>query len=554
FLDPKLEGAFADSGWDAPDGRAKIDDYIQEQIRTYSSIIRYYKNRHNALTPTCRIPSEVLACIFRQVACDAAAGVDTNTYSLHWIKSISHICSHWREVALSTPTLWSTIDVDHSPTWAFEMLRRSRDAPLALLTTRKKEVISRRAYPVLLQALTLHLPRIYNLMMGSTMASSLALGAISRVEHNALLQLLAQHDCPELKCLELSFAGIVPESGQAELQLPDRVITRSAALKHLALRGYGINWGLSPAFEGLKSFDISDIPRMFEPTMAQLLRFLSRLPFLETLSVANLDLPQEALPLHHVERIHMKYLKHLSFKNHSLSTADTFFDCLTFDSLITVYFLWFNPLSSDLLPVPTSLKKLIQQLDDATNGPVLELAFQGSSRIACWKSKQRWLEKLPPTILLDFEHDTFLKNDVIRPLRLDQLEFLKVDSDRSEERLWSFVGDLPKLEELEVFRSEEAVLTALSYNLPLSPGIQAVRLAFPALTRLTIVAWRFNHWSSTIYEAIGWTLLRCLQLRHEANLSLRMLKVQNCNSSYFEHGDRSQFEQIIHEVDWNARR
>ncbi|KAG6810306.1 hypothetical protein H0H92_012483 [Tricholoma furcatifolium] len=424
FVDPKLEGAFAGSGWDTPDGRAKIDDYIQEQIRTHSSIIRYYKNRQNALTRTCRIPSEVLACMFRQIACDAAAGADTNTYSIHWIKSISHICSHWREVALSTPTLWSTINVDHSPTWAFEMLRRSKDAPLALVTTRQK--------------------------------------------------LLAQHDSTELKSLELSSVGIdVPNSGQAELQLPDRVITRSASLKHLTLRGYGINWGLSPAFEGLKSFDISVIPRMFEPTMAQLLRFLSRLPFLETLSVADLDLHQEALPH-----------QHLSFTCHSLSTADTFFDCLTFDSLITVYFQWFNPLRrSDLLPLTASLKKLIQQFDDATNGPVLELAFQETRRIACWKSKRRRLEELPPTIRLNFVDDTSLYAVVLRSLRLDQLEFLEV-SYTWPEHLWSFFGNLLKLEELEVSRNEEAVITALSRNLPLSTGIQAVRLAFPALTRL----------------------------------------------------------------------
>ncbi|KAG6822784.1 hypothetical protein H0H92_012617 [Tricholoma furcatifolium] len=282
--------------------------------------------------------------------------------------------------------------------------------------------------------------------------------------------------------------------------------------------------------------------------MAQLLRFLSRLPFLETLSVANLDLPQEALPLHHVERIHMKYLKHLSFKCHNLSTANTFFDCLTFDSLITIKFQWFHPLRSfDLLPLTASLKKLIQQFDDATNGPVLELAFQETHRIACWKSKQTWLEELPPTILLNFFHDTFLKNVVIPSLRSDQLEFLKVGYDCSlEEHLWSFFGDLPKLEELEVSRNEDAVITALSCNLPLSTGIQAGRPAFPALKRLTIDDWTLHDW------ALATKLFSCLKLRHDANLFLKTLRVQNCHS-YPELLNPSQFEQIIDEVHWDAR-
>lgn len=47
---------------------------------------------------------------------------------------LAHICHHWREVALSTPSLWQTILVystaDTNPDLLVEMLRRSQDAPL----------------------------------------------------------------------------------------------------------------------------------------------------------------------------------------------------------------------------------------------------------------------------------------------------------------------------------------------------------------------------------------------------------------------------------------
>ncbi|KAG6808264.1 hypothetical protein H0H92_004701 [Tricholoma furcatifolium] len=142
FADPKVEGTFITS-----ESRAKAHEYIKEQIKSYESIIRYYKNRQNTLTITCRIPPEVLACIFRYFVKDAVgdnADPDTHSKKIDWIRAVSHICSHWREVALSTPSLWSTIDLGYAPAFALEMLQRSKNVPLSVINAGD---VSRKAFP-----------------------------------------------------------------------------------------------------------------------------------------------------------------------------------------------------------------------------------------------------------------------------------------------------------------------------------------------------------------------------------------------------------------------
>ncbi|KAG6811081.1 hypothetical protein H0H92_009040 [Tricholoma furcatifolium] len=559
FVDPKLEGAFAASGYGTADGRAKIDDYIQEQIRTHNSIIRYYKNRQNALTLTCRIPLEILACVFSQVVNDATADIASSA-SIKWIRSISHICSHWREVALSTPTLWSTINVEH-PTWASEMLQRSKDVPLAVINEGN---VLKKAYPVLLQTLTSHLSRIHNLVMGRSRQISPFFsysghngGTVNMVEFQALLQLLAQYDCPRLKYLEMNSVGMPVVLSQ--LQLPDRIITRSASLTHLTLQGYGINWELSPAFEGLRSFNIFLIPPGFQPSNAQLLRFLSRVPFLETLSVTAIDHLQEVLSSQNVERIHMKYLKHLTLECESLPIIDSLFDYLTFpkNSIITIS-LQFVVSDPPLDPLFTAvLQKLTRRLDDATDGPVLDLS-RGTSLIQCWKTTQRRSEGRPmielKPVFTSFGAPTprLVNGVVIRSLRLEQLAYLVVDY--IDAGIWSFISDLPQLEELKVYRNEKAVIKALSYDLPSESRtrIQVVRTPFSALTRLTIDHWELGRfWDKSSHkETIAEKLLGCFKLRHEARLFLKRLRFEDCIAIEDPHW--SQFERFIDEVEWDA--
>ncbi|TCD60496.1 hypothetical protein EIP91_009959 [Steccherinum ochraceum] len=70
-----------------------------------------------ALSPIARLPPEVLGRIFVVYSQREMASVQTyrvnpfetrSTFPYKWIV-VTHICSHWREIALGTPELWTTI-------------------------------------------------------------------------------------------------------------------------------------------------------------------------------------------------------------------------------------------------------------------------------------------------------------------------------------------------------------------------------------------------------------------------------------------------------------
>ncbi|KZV62438.1 hypothetical protein PENSPDRAFT_658113 [Peniophora sp. CONT] len=74
------------------------------------------------------LPPELLLAIF---SCLTHSISDTGPnwhYSPHWL-TLTHVCTHWRITALSSPLLWSRISFAH-PDLASVMLSRSRDAPL----------------------------------------------------------------------------------------------------------------------------------------------------------------------------------------------------------------------------------------------------------------------------------------------------------------------------------------------------------------------------------------------------------------------------------------
>ncbi|VDC06420.1 unnamed protein product [Peniophora sp. CBMAI 1063] len=89
------------------------------------------RRRHNASILINTIPVEILAIIFRFLVVFAPPG-QRAPGDLGWITRATHVCSHWREVALATPRLWSTPSFVLSQKWAHEMLARAKNAHLSL--------------------------------------------------------------------------------------------------------------------------------------------------------------------------------------------------------------------------------------------------------------------------------------------------------------------------------------------------------------------------------------------------------------------------------------
>ncbi|KAL5501665.1 hypothetical protein ACEPAH_8925 [Sanghuangporus vaninii] len=70
-------------------------------------------------------------------AAKTAAGAG-KTYSLPFQVRMSHVCRRWRELALQTPTLWTTLDFRERRPWqkSQEWLIRSRQSPLDIIIDR----------------------------------------------------------------------------------------------------------------------------------------------------------------------------------------------------------------------------------------------------------------------------------------------------------------------------------------------------------------------------------------------------------------------------------
>ncbi|KAH9998395.1 hypothetical protein BJV77DRAFT_750707 [Russula vinacea] len=97
-------------------------------------------------TPALRLLPEILAVIFAFHAEANPTNPDGNgpegmtpaQFRLGWI-TITHVCSHWRQVAFDHCTLWAHHRFNLGLEWTTEMLRRAGGAPLRLSLS--KEVV-----------------------------------------------------------------------------------------------------------------------------------------------------------------------------------------------------------------------------------------------------------------------------------------------------------------------------------------------------------------------------------------------------------------------------
>ena len=82
------------------------------------------------------LPSELLSLIFHFHALEELPQlkIGTGSSKLGWI-GVTHVCRHWRQVALNDSSLWARITIPEimpTPKWILEMLVRSRNASLVL--------------------------------------------------------------------------------------------------------------------------------------------------------------------------------------------------------------------------------------------------------------------------------------------------------------------------------------------------------------------------------------------------------------------------------------
>ncbi|KAG6908829.1 hypothetical protein DXG01_003182 [Tephrocybe rancida] len=552
YTDPKVEG----TTWTA-DSRAVATEHIQEQIKAHESIIRYYKSRHNALTAICQVPPEILGIIFGE-AVKLAGKVNYNDPWNHGEKfrqarNVSHVCSHWRDVALYTPKLWSDIPLDY-PECVEEMLQRSK---MALLTIAYRPLSRFRSPPkpvysliALKEMFSSHLPRIGNLTLNNLTQPFLE---YLNFKITDVLVLLDQ-PAPMMERLELRFRHYPDGKGpEQNLKLPDAIFRGLPRLESLILEGCGMPWDLSTC-GNLKSLNISNIPASFEPSMTQLLGILSQTPLLEKLSLSlnNIERstrPGDPLPARYSTPIDLLHLEDVTISTSLLDTV-FLFDHLVFSRNARSFNIRVN-LSHPLdKPHSLAVERLVQAIEKCVEGCIIRLRLYDG--IQFWKSRGSQMPADPsfllcgsPAIHITFSNSYTLIGklgvDFWQSFRLDKLVALDVRLDwLTTNTLWQFIGDLPRLQDLCVGYYEGSFFEALR-RYP----------SFAALQSLTIDGWDLDEIQTT---SPGVRLVKkvagCFKLRQEAGLGLKVLKVEHCSS--VDESKLSELEEYIETVKWDG--
>jgi F-box-like len=105
---------------------SSMDEEIEAAMRRLRSLLA----RRNTLVPISLLPPELLSRIFHFHALEEQSWLSPET--LGWIR-VTHVCRHWRRVALEDSTLWATISgIPRSKRWIAEMLARAKCAPLII--------------------------------------------------------------------------------------------------------------------------------------------------------------------------------------------------------------------------------------------------------------------------------------------------------------------------------------------------------------------------------------------------------------------------------------
>ncbi|CCM01091.1 uncharacterized protein FIBRA_03139 [Fibroporia radiculosa] len=103
---------------------------LEDEICGYLRIVAKLRRQLNTFAPISRLPPEVLAQVFIHHIDQSLNTLRIENF-YKWVQ-ITHVCSHWRIVALAFPRVWSCIWIPISLTWMNEMITRSKSVPLSI--------------------------------------------------------------------------------------------------------------------------------------------------------------------------------------------------------------------------------------------------------------------------------------------------------------------------------------------------------------------------------------------------------------------------------------
>ncbi|KAF5316105.1 hypothetical protein D9619_006177 [Psilocybe cf. subviscida] len=256
-------------------------------------------------SPISKLPPELLVRIFEHHV----------TYSVVvcWYQ-ITHVCRHWRALAIETAWLWTTVPTDphfDNPEWTRIVLERSRNELLdiTLIATPWKMNL----------AVYRHISHIRTL--------SLQYLDVKELEDMVFTLSVIGDDAKELEDLQI----LGCEYDDPQFKLPPTCFRGASKLECLDLEWVEIDWQMPFLSQILSHLSLQNMSPASRPSWAELLGALACMPDLRnlTLKQAFPDIPARS----HTERVHLPCLHQLSVAADIAFQVESFFSHVTFPPL-----------------------------------------------------------------------------------------------------------------------------------------------------------------------------------------------------------------------------
>ncbi|TFY70846.1 hypothetical protein EVG20_g2148 [Dentipellis fragilis] len=286
------------------DAAAREVQRLTDENKDLAARMLANNTRLNALAPISYLPPELLVLIFTLISPSRRSDLKhfrahpyeasrTHQAWVDWIH-VTHVCGHWRRVAVGDPSLWTVIYCELGPEWTELLLSRSKSSPIDIVLEQgtHTEALFDQTEPA---SIAVHGQHAKTISIDANV-----FGAGSSFE-----ALADQFDdtMPILEKLELRLAAVTC--------IPDGCFCDVPVLKELVLQNVIPSWTDLLSFSNLVTF-IFHVPDLILgsrltvpgtlhrsrsemlPTVAQLLDALETMRSLEHLSIH--DALPEALP------------------------------------------------------------------------------------------------------------------------------------------------------------------------------------------------------------------------------------------------------------------
>jgi hypothetical protein len=247
-----------------------LAESMRVQIAALAESMRALRSRRNSLAPISCLPNEVLATVFKHLAEEKSFQSYPGANHSPPCVRVTHVCRHWRQVALEYPSLWAFVDCTCAR-WIGVMLERSKKA--ALVVTCNASSLP----PECLEQVLSQLPRIKVLRLYS-----------HPWDVDRALVHLSSQPAPLLQ--NFKFVVIGGEFRHTFRPVSDVIFQGQVPqLRSLELTTGSFGW-TSCIFSGLRTLYVRGIGFTSSSTLSEFLPALRRIPELEWLTLERLSI------------------------------------------------------------------------------------------------------------------------------------------------------------------------------------------------------------------------------------------------------------------------